>query len=221
MSVRVLYLAAVIPALLAGCSIMPASMRRAMAAPYKPANVFARQAKMPETIRRVAVLPIPQSREDATQAAGAYLLQPVFSAELNKRNVFEVISVSAETVQGLLGRGGWSADAPLPDDFFERLRQLTGCDAVVFASLTAYRPYPPLQTGWKVRLVDCRTHETWWAVDEVFDAGSESVISAAEDYARTSLSQPNPLLADTGVLQSPLRFGQYTANAVAQTLPCR
>jgi hypothetical protein len=221
MSIRALYLAALIPALAGGCSVMPASMRRSLATPYKPANVSARQATMPQTIRRVAVLPLPQSREDANQAAGASLLQPVLIAELAKRNLFEIIPIAPEALRGLTVGNGWAVDAPLPLDFFERLRQVTDCDAVVFASLTVYRPYPPLQTGWKLRLVDCREHQTWWAVDEVFDAGTESVAAAAEHYARESLSLPNPLLADTGVLHSPLRFGQYTASAVAQTLPGR
>ena len=221
MTIRALYLVALIPALAAGCSVMPASMRRSLATPYAPANVSVRQPTMPQTIRRVAVLPLPQSREDANQAAGASLLQPVLIAELAKRNLFDIIPVSPETLRGLTAGNGWAVDAPLPPEFFERLHQLTDCDAVVFASLTVYRPYPPLQTGWKVRLVDCRERQTWWAVDEVFDAGTESVVAAAEHYARVSLSLPNPLLADTGVLHSPLRFGQYTANVVARTLPDR
>jgi hypothetical protein len=221
MTIRVLYLAALIPALVAGCSVLPASTRRALTPPYEPTNVSVRQPTLPPTIRRVAVLPLPQSREDSNQAAGASLLQPVLIAELAKRNLFEIIPVSPEAVRGLTAGNGWAVDAPLPPEFFERLHQLTDCDAVVFASLTVYRPYPPLQTGWKVRLVDSRERQTWWAVDEVFDAGTESVASAAERYARTSLSLPNPLLADTGVLHSPLRFGQYTAHAVAQTLPGR
>jgi hypothetical protein len=200
---------------------MPASTRRSFATPYKPANVAVRQATIPQTIRRVAVLPLPQSREDATQAAGASLLQPVLIAELTKRNLFEVIPVSLETIRSLTAGNGWLTDALLPPEFFERLRAVTDCDAVVFANLTVFRPYPPLQTGWKVRLVDCCEHQTWWAVDEVFDAGVESVAAAAESYARAGLNLPNPLLADTGVLHSPLRFGQYAANAIAQTLPGR
>jgi hypothetical protein len=221
MSIRALYLAALIPALATGCSVMPASMRRSLATPYKPANVSVRQATIPQTIRRVAVLPLPQSREDANQAAGASLLQPVLIAELTKRNLFEVIPISPETLRGLTAGNGWAVDAPLPPEFFKRLRRVTDCDAVVFASLTVFRPYPPLQTGWKVRLVDCYECQTWWAVDEVFDAGVEAVAAAAESYARVGLSLPNPLLADTGVLHSPLRFGQYAASAVAQTLPGR
>ena len=221
MFVRALSLVLAPAALLAGCSVMPASARRAMTPPYQPSNVAVRQPTMPESIRRVVVLPIPRSRGDANQSSGASLLEPVFLAELRKRQAFEVIPVSPAVLRDLTAGSEWSADVALPPDFFKRLNQATACDAVVFVSLTAFRPYPPLQTGWKARLVDCRDHETWWAVDEVFDAGSESVIAAAQSYARGDLSQPNPLLADTGVLHSPLRFGQYTAYAVAQTLPGR
>lgn len=220
MAIRALLLALLIPAL-AGCSMLPASTRRAIATPYKPTNVTVLQKPLPDTIRRVVVLPLPQSRSDANQAAGAAMLQGVFVSELDKRKAFEIVTLSEPAMRELTDGGSWSADAALPEDFFERLRQRTDCDAVVFASLTVYRPYPPLQTGWKVRLVDCKQHQTWWAVDEVFDAGSESVAAAAETYARSGLSLPNPLLSDTGILYSPLRFGQYAANAVAQTLPGR
>src|ERR1035441_3545946 len=48
-------------------------------------------------------------------------------------------------IRALTAADGWTVDAPLPPDFFERLRLLTDCDAMVFASLTVYRPYPPLQ----------------------------------------------------------------------------
>lgn len=221
MVIRTLCLAALILTTGAGCSLLPGSVRRSIATPYKPSNVSVRQSTMPQEIRRVAVLPLPRSREDATQAAGAALLQSVLVTELTKRMVFEVVLVSEDVARELTADGSWSADAALPRDFFDRLRQRTDCDAVVFASLSVYRPYPPLQTGWKVRLVDCRQHETWWAVDEIFDAGSESVAAAAESYARSGLNLPNPLLSDTGILHSPLRFGQYAANAVARTIPGR
>ena len=109
----------------------------------------------------------------------------------------------------------------LPHDLFDRLRQATGCDAVLFASLTSFQAYPPLRMGWKLRLVDCHQNQTWWAVDEVFDAGSDSVAAAAEAYARASLNPPTALPGGSGVLYSPRRFGQYTAYAVVNTLPER
>jgi hypothetical protein len=221
MSVKTLFPTAMICVLLAGCRMVPPSMRRALATPYRPDNIYLRQPMLPAGIRRVAVLPLPQSPNDSPQSAGAELLEPVLLAELTKRNVFEVIVVSPEAVRKASDGNSWAAEDPLPNDFFERISQATGCDAVIFARLTVFEAYPPLRTGWKLRLVDCRQHQTWWAVDEVFDAGNNPVAAAAEAYARTELNLPNPLMADTGILHSPLRFGQYTANAIAGTLPGR
>ena len=201
--------------------MLPRSARRTLATPYQPANVFLRQPTLPESIRRVAVLPIPESRQDEAQACGAKVLQPVLLDEINKRNAFELISLTSAQVREYTGADCWGAEDRLPHDFFEHLSQATGCDGVIFLSLTAYRPYPPLRTGWRARLVDCSRHQTWWAVDEVFDAGADPVAAAAQAYGRASLGLPNPILADTGVLESPSRFGQYTANAVAGTLPRR
>ncbi len=221
MSKRTLWVTVLFPALLAGCALMPGGMRRALTAPYKPANIYLREATLPPTLRRVAVLPVPQNREDANQAAGAQLLEPIFITELSKRNLFEVVRVSPEQLQTSTEGNCWGAEDKLPPGLLERLHEATGCDAVIFVSLTTYQPYPPLRVGWKARLVDCGHQQTWWAVDEVFDGGANSVATAAEAYARVGLNLPDPLQTDTGVLHSPSRFGQYTASAIADTLPGR
>jgi hypothetical protein len=192
-----------------------------MVSPYKPTNVSQPQAGLPESIRRVAVLPIPRSRTDANQASGADSLEPLLISELNKRNTFEVTPVSPEQLRALTGGSDWTADDRLPADFFERLRQATGCDAVLFVSLTTFRAYPPLQAGWKARLVDCQQHLTWWAVDEVFDAGSDAVAAAAGAFAKSQLNSPDAALDGAAILRSPRRFGQYTAYAIVSTLPRR
>ncbi len=149
------------------------------------------------------------------------MLEPLWQAELVKRKLFEVVPVSPEDLRVMTGRAAWSAEDKLPLDFFQRLGQATGCDAVLFARVTAFQAYPPLRTGWRARLVNCSHRLTWWSVDEMFDAGATAVAVAAEAYARADLNLPNPLLSDTGVLHSPRRFGQYTASAVAGTLPRR
>lgn len=196
-------------------------MRRALTAPYKPTNVYLRQATLPQSIRRVAVLPLPRLPGSMQQADESEWLGAVWVAELGKRGLFELIPVSHDVLQAFTGRSAWAAEDELPLDFFKRLSQATGCDAVMFASLTAFQSYPPLRVGWKARLVDCSEHQTWWSVDEQFDAGSDAVAAAAVAYARADLNLPNPLLADSGVLHSPRRFAQYAAHAIAATLPHR
>ena len=100
--------------LLAGCRVVPASVRRTFATPYKPENVYVRQLVLPEGIRRVALLPIPQSRDNASQAAGAELLEPILLAELAKRNLFEIIQVSPAVAAQASQGSSWSASDPCP-----------------------------------------------------------------------------------------------------------
>lgn len=220
MLIRFLSIVVLLPVLLTGCATPPA-IRHALATPYKPTNVYLRQPTLPATLRRVAVLPLPRSRQNVEQAQGASYLEPVLLNELNKRAAFELVAISVEEAQRLANGGSWAAEGVLPQDFIKRLRTATGCDAVLFAALTVYQPYPPLRVGWKARLVDCSDQQCWWSIDETFDAGSDSVAVAAEAYARAQLNLPNPLLEEASVLSSPRRFGQYTAWAIAGTLPSR
>ncbi len=220
MLLRIVCLLVTTTILLAGCSVPP-TVRRSLATPYHPVNVTRLAEVLPDTIRRVAILPIPRSRTDSNQAAGADALEPEFRAELHKLKKFEVIPVSPEKLHVLTGGTDWAADDRLPADFFERLRQATGCDAIIFLSLTTFRAYPPLQVGWKARLVDCEKHLTWWAVDEVFDAGGNAVAAAAVGFANRELNLPESAADGAAVLRSPRRFGQYTANAIVNTLPGR
>ena len=66
---RALFLPAAIAVLLAGCTFMSPSMRRALATPYKPVNVSI-QATLPESIRRVALLPVPAAGRTPTRRRG-------------------------------------------------------------------------------------------------------------------------------------------------------
>ena len=107
----------------------------------------------------------------------------------------------------------------MPPKFLGRLRDATGCDGIIFARLTVYRPYPPLVIGWNLSLVACANPKVLWAVDEVFDGGALPVISGAESYALNELNSPEPALDGPAILQSPRRFGQYTAHTVVTTMP--
>jgi hypothetical protein len=220
MAIREICAAVVFSAVLAGCSSMP-GVRRAMTRPYRPTNVYLRQAALPFEFRRVAVMPVFQGSVGAAPVAGTEWFQALLLAELGKRNLFDLTPISPEDLRALIGTRTLNSADELPSDFFKRMRDLTGCDLVLFSTLTTYQAYPPLRTGIKARLVDCKDHYTWWAVDEVFDAGVESVAVAAEDFATSDLNQPNPLLGTASILRSPRRFSEYAAHAVAGTLPTR
>jgi hypothetical protein len=183
---------------------------------YQPSNVHSVEV-MPAKVRRIALLPL--ATHDERSAAATTDLAPVLETELRKSGMFEVIHISPRQLRDWTGAAEWRVDRPLPQNFFNRIADETGCDAVIFAALTSFRAYPPLAIGLELRLVTCPEQTTVWAVDEVLDAGAQPVVRAAHDYAR---AQTRTRDAEVGViLQSPRRFAQYAAATLVATLPPR
>jgi len=192
--------------------------RQAMAAPYQPSNVHRAESSLPRQIKRVGVLPVTTLTEEAVMEFGRESLGPVLVEELGRARLFEVVVISPEELRAITGRSAWSGEEKLPLDFFERLREKLGLDAVLFARLTQYRAYEPLSVGWRLKLLDTEEPRIVWAVDEVFDSRVPGVAAAARRFA-AHLPAAGGEAED--VLSSPRRFGRYTASAVFATIPGR
>ena len=192
-----------------------------VSADYQPGNVFRPQGSLPPELRRVALLPITVPSHGAELEFGRDTLGPVLRGELARRQKFEIILVTAEQLHRWTGRSAWTAEDKLPNDFFEKIRESVGCDAVLFAHLTTYHPYPPLALGWRLKLVETDEPRVLWAIDEEFDASRPEVGQAARRYFRENAGGTlNPRDPELELL-SPMRFGGYVANAVLATLPSR
>jgi hypothetical protein len=185
-----------------------------------PRNVFRETGRFPGEFKRVAVLPMMIASQDAVLENGRDALQPIYHGELLRAARFEVIPVSTEQCRQWTGRGTWSGQETLPRDFFERLREMTGCDAVLFCQLTRYRPYPPVAVGWRTQLVGIGPLRVWWAVDELFSAGDSEVADAARAYYRAHFATRTGADPDS-ILSTPRRFGQFTLTVVTESLPTR
>ena len=183
---------------------------------YRPINVHAEP--LPAHLRRAVLLPLAESPATAALDGGAEHLFPVLQMELQKLRAFEVVVVTPQQLQQWTGRRAWRADEALPGNLLTRVREETGCDGVVFATLTAFRAYPPLAIGWNLRLIDLETGDVVWAVDEVLDAGAQPVIRAARDYSAAQIDLPRGADDGSAVLHSPRRFGQFAAATLVGTL---
>jgi hypothetical protein len=188
---------------------------------YIPSNVHRAAPVLPDTLRRVAVLPLVCDTANSEAIAGAAALEPVLNSELVKTKKFELLFVSGETLREITGRSQWAAEEPLPKDFLEKLRASLGCDAVVFRRLTEYRPYPPVAVGWSLKLVDTQNATIWWAADEVFDADRPSVVNGARRYQRQVDYAAGGSEDTARILNSPRTFGHYAASTLLATLPER
>lgn len=206
--------------LLLGCA-SSARTRQLLVTPYTPKNVYTAAPTLPIFWTRVAVLPLTPNPAESLTSEAIEVLQPIWLAELRHQARFEVVPVTASDLQVWTGQSAWRAQEVLPQKFLEMIREKTGCQAILFSEITAYRPYPPLRIGWTARLVDVADAKSAWGIDEVFDGGDPAVMAAAEAYARQSIQPSLNSGEDPSLLRSPRRFGQYAANAVTATLPAR
>jgi hypothetical protein len=207
--------------LLSACDTPPRIPKLLPETRYKPTNIYRKDLALSPEIKRVAVLPMTTLQPTETYLAGASSLEPLLRAELEKAKRFEMVTITPEQLQNWTGQRAWRADEQLPPDFFDRLHEETGCQCVIFDQLTRYQPYQPVAVGWKLTLVVNREHQIYWAADEVFDAGDDSVANAARAYESDHIVTQSPLPDPNAILNSPSRFGQYTLNALLSTLPQR
>lgn len=148
-------------------------------------------------------------------------MEPLLLRELGKSARFEVMPMTAAALKQATGRAAWSSSDVFPTNFFDRLRAATGCDAVLFSEVTAYKAYPPMVMGWRLRLMDVDGPTVWWAVDEVFDAADTAVANAAKRHHLGNAGKPAELTDPAEVLLSPRRFAGYAASALVETCPKR
>jgi hypothetical protein len=207
-------------ALLAGCET-PSARALGLHLPYKPHNIFLADNKLPGEIKRVAVLPLACDGRQTDLAAGRDALEPVLFAELIRAKHFEVVQISREELWRLTGRADWTGEDVLPANILDVLKQESGCDAVLFPELTAFRAYPPMAVGWRLKLVEVRQKKTLWAGDEHFDDGNPAVIAGARHYQRRGQVVLDNNSGGWRAVNSPRQFGQYSIDSLLGTLPAR
>jgi hypothetical protein len=210
------------PALLAaGCVSHSFDVAHVADVRYKPANVYRRSATLDPRLKRVAVLPITTAAATESFMAGAQLLQHTVSDELQKSKLFDLVVIQPEQLRQWTGQTAWRDDEVLPRDFFIRLHDACGCDAVFFSHLTRFNPYPPVAVGWKLSLIEAGEGLTVWKADDLFDAGDAIVANAARQYSIDHVHIEGPADDPAVILGSPSRFGQYSLSALIATLPRR
>lgn len=204
--------------LLGGC----AAPRYADLVPDHPsANVYLYADELPLDLRRVAVLPLACEEQRPDLQDGCEALDPVLQSELVKTRKFEVVCLSPKDLWICSGRSAWTGTEVMPREILNSLHGFSGCDAVLFCQLTAFRAYEPMVIGWRLRLVNAQTGQTLWAVDELIDAAQLPVREGSTPLQWLGLSNPGMDMENWRLRNSPQQFGQFAAVEVLATLPRR
>jgi hypothetical protein len=187
------------------------------AEPFIPKNLYPTE-RLPISFTRVAVLPCYFADEDSPLLD---YVDEVFHQELTKQRLFETVRLSTEQMKVLFGVRRLSSSGELPETFLSDIENATGANGVLLVDLDSYRAYKPLALSIRSKLVDIKSSDFLWAIDETFDAGQPGVIAAANQFKR--VPQVNNISARTAgsATASPRTFAKYVASSTFSTLPIR
>lgn len=203
--------------LLTSCVAPPANDGVRMGPFFQPTN-FTGERQLPATVRRVVLLPIAGGSVAPAESAAA--LDPVFIAELQRKNRFEVVTLTRADCLQRFQAEEFPSVGPLPASLMNRLQQEFGADAVMFVDLTVFKPYRPLSIGVRAKLATIEDNvRLIWTFDNVYSAATPSVANAARAHFLESDGGRIPADLTPSVLQSPGRFASYVAASAFSTLP--
>lgn len=201
----------------AGCRKFEEEKVIARAEPFVPTNLYPTE-RIPTYFNRVAVLPC--YHEDPNSELLNYV-DDIFHQELVQERIFETIRIHPKEMKVLFGKERFSSSKNLPDNFLRKLEEETRVNGVLFVDLDSYRPYRPMSLGVRAKLVDIKSGDFIWAIDETFDSGHASVIVGAGIFQEASQVRALSAKTSGSVLQSPRIFTKYVASTCYKTLPRR
>jgi hypothetical protein len=189
----------------------------AKAESFKPTNIYPVD-RLPQHFNRVALLPC--YHPDSANSILSFCDQ-VFHQELSQERIFEIIQLSPEELKTITGHERVASSRNLPSNFLKIIEEYTAANGVLFIDLDSYKPYRPMSLGVRSKLVDLKSGEFMWAIDETFDAGHASVIVGTSQFQDVSQVRALSNRTKGSVLHSPRNFTKYVASTVFSTLPRR
>ena len=200
-----------------GCRRFEEEKIVAQAEPFTPTNLYPIE-RLPEYFNRVIVLPCYYADQDSPLLG---YVDEIFHQELSQERIFETVRLSAYQMKENFGVERVNSSQPLPENFLKRLEELTAANGVLFVDLDSYRAYRPLALGVKAKLVDLKSGEYMWAIDETFDSGHASVIAGANIFQKRAQVRAISSKTAGSTLHSPRIFSKYVALACFSTMPTR
>jgi len=100
-----------------------------------------------------------------------------------------------------------------------QIRKALRCDAVLFGTVNTFQPYPRMQIGLYLRLLDLKHGRLVWSVDHIWDTRDESTERRVQVYFQEQMRQGYDPVDWHFVTMSPSAFGKFVAYEIADTLP--
>jgi hypothetical protein len=91
-------------------------------------------------------------------------------------------------------------------------------DAIIFGTITHYKPYEPPILGIKVGMFSTVTGNVIWTADTILDSSEASVVQLVRTYYRRNYQRKQSLYGWKIILVSMKRYAQFAAHQVITTL---
>lgn len=154
-----------------GCSSVPSPY--SLSINYNKTDEFKRTQ-----IHRVLLLPF---EHDVDRDAVVDEVTEAFAVELRKIGIFEVVLPEENRATLALHQGIWTRGS-VDLDTVLALKRGYEADAIIFGTITHYRPYEPILLGVKVGMVSTDTGLVVWSADGVFDSNESEVAELVKQY---------------------------------------
>jgi hypothetical protein len=93
------------------------------------------------------------------------------------------------------------------------------CDAILLGTITTYQPYPHMRMGLQLKLLDLRSGQLVWAIDQVWDTTEARMEERLKKFFSTHMGKNYEPLGWRLALTSPRAFEKFVAWDAASTLP--
>lgn len=198
---------AVLLAPLAGCTIVKPELT-------EPGHFYVNRYADMVTTNRVAIFEFDNDTTDPKYSAN---LTSAVTEALRKRHIFSISTLyRADPAWRSLDLADTSSYS-LQE--LAAIRKQLRADAVLFGSITQYRPFPHLLTALRLRMVDLRDGKLIWAIEQVWDSTDKRVEQRMKVFFDHEMRSGYRPIDWQLMLTSPRAFDKFVAFEIARTLP--
>jgi hypothetical protein len=140
-----------------------------------------------------------------------------FSIELQKSAKFDIVLPHGFPEKLLLQNDLWNKGLVRAETVIEAKKRFK-VDAIIFGTITHYKPYEPPILGMKVGMFSTATGNVIWTADTILDSSEATVVRLVKTYYRTNYQRKQSLYGWKIILLSMKRYAQFAAHQVITTL---
>lgn len=202
-----------------GCSTVDATYRSFMNEyvyeyPLPPPRAFRDSSIDYGMVRRVLALPLV---DESGNGAPTAVVSEALGDSITRLRRFEVVRPTL-TDAALKADGGPLSSGRIPVSTIIELGRRYGVDAVLFGTISQYRPYTPPSLAMGASLIDVHTGKVLWSVTDFVDATDSRTSVSIDHWFDENAAEDGMVFDREIVTTSPRWFARFASERVANTL---